>query len=232
MKLDGSQWISPQEALAIVAAGCPEAETEAAAKELIEIKLTEGTLLARPTSTYYFRSCHAAKGHLGGTHELSFQLEKPAMVIPAAFWLEALREGVFRKFDYALGEFVFDGRRPNLSEMYYGKACDVLFHRNGLLPINISRHDVQAKGDSIKSKRGRLPEYDWLGAMAHIAALAHTDNALYPQTGEPSASSIARVMEAWFHSTAGKSPADSELRKRAALVMTEINALKINCAGK
>lgn len=129
---------------------------------------------------------------------------------------------------------------------YKGYAHGVIIHRSGIADILGEKRQPGRRGIDGKpvipvpdaaevgppllpaaSRRGRLPTYDWTGALAHVAALAHGSDGLFPETGdEPTASHIARLMEAWFISKNEKSPADSELRKYAGKVIIEINALK------
>jgi hypothetical protein len=72
-----------------------------------------------------------------------------------------------------------------------------------------------------RAARGRTAKWDWEGAIAHIAAVANTPDGL--PTGHGAQAKIARLLSDWFAQAEGESPADSELRLRAANVMTALD---------
>ncbi len=70
---------------------------------------------------------------------------------------------------------------------------------------------------AIRSNGGRPRKYDWEGALIHIAALANHPDGL--PTGSGAQAEIARRIADWFEGSGGETPADSEIRRRAARIM-------------
>ena len=68
-----------------------------------------------------------------------------------------------------------------------------------------------------RNKGGRPPKWDWEGALIHIAAVANKPDGL--SSGRGAQAKIAEMIRDWFIQTTGDSPADSEIRKRAKLVI-------------
>lgn len=79
---------------------------------------------------------------------------------------------------------------------------------------------------TIGHSRGRPPKYDWEGALAHVTAVANTPDGL--ETGPGAQAAIERLITDYFARTSnnGTAPCESEIRKRASLVMKAIEALK------
>lgn len=67
---------------------------------------------------------------------------------------------------------------------------------------------------------GRSRKWDWEGALAHIVSIANTPDGL-PE-GHGAQAAIERMMLDWFTSTANGAPQESEIRKRAAQVMSAV----------
>jgi hypothetical protein len=71
-----------------------------------------------------------------------------------------------------------------------------------------------------KAKVGAPRIYDWERALAHVAAVANTDDGLFSADGTTiTASRISEIMAEWFSSEGKAEPARSLLNAKAALVM-------------
>ncbi|NOW44534.1 hypothetical protein FHW96_000676 [Novosphingobium sp. SG751A] len=70
----------------------------------------------------------------------------------------------------------------------------------------------------IRRKVGKPREWDWDGALLHLAALSHGSNdGLFRQDGsDPNQSDIARILSNWFIDQTDDSPSDSQLRAYGA----------------
>lgn len=68
-----------------------------------------------------------------------------------------------------------------------------------------------------KNKGGRPPTWDWEGALIHVTAIANTPDGL--PSGRGAQAWIEGVLQDWFIQTAGSSPSEGEIRKRASAVM-------------
>lgn len=249
MALENEEWLFVREAVDLIQ---PRFEYEGEAETVLLRRLSVGTLLAWETgAARYWRDKDWAV-----EHEISFG-EGP---IPKAFWEHFLHardawhtKGKQAQVEetWATGDFSFSFPIGDWGT-YHGYAHGVLVHRSGIADILGEKrqpgrrgandtpvislpaaNEMELSAPPAASRRGRLPTYDWNGALAFIAALAHGNDGLYPDTGgEPSASHIARLMETWFISKCEKAPSDSELRKYAGKVLAEINALKLSPADK
>lgn len=71
-----------------------------------------------------------------------------------------------------------------------------------------------------KNKGGRPPIWDWDGAMTHIIAIANMPDGL--PSGRGAQASIEGSLHDWFIQTAGNSPSESEIRKRASAIMKRL----------
>ncbi|WP_347269707.1 hypothetical protein [Rhizorhabdus histidinilytica] len=71
-----------------------------------------------------------------------------------------------------------------------------------------------------KNKGGRSGKLDWEGALIHLIRLANTPDGL--PLGKGAQAEIERIISAWFIRQTGKSPAESEIRKRASPIMRQI----------
>lgn len=249
MALENEEWLFVREAVGLIYA---RFEHEGEAETALLRRLTVGTLLAWETGVArYWQEKDWADER---------DIELGDGPIPKEFWEHFLqaREAWRTKGNRAeteetweTGDFSFTLPIADFCT-YKGYAHGVLVHRSGIADILGEKRQPGRRGSGAKAvlpapaasemelqappaaiRRGRLPTYDWTGALAHVAALAHGSDGLFLETGgEPTASHIARLMEAWFISKNEKAPADSELRKYAARVVVEINALKLPPADK
>jgi hypothetical protein len=249
LALEYEEWLFVREAAGLIGS---RFEHEGQAEQALLRRLAVGTLLAWETGAIRYWQ------EKDWSDERDIELGKDP--IPKEFWehfLEA-RDSCRKKGNHAeveetweTGDFSFSLPIGDICT-YKGFAHGVLVHRSGIADILGEKRQPGPRGaDSkplipvpdateagalsgqIASRRGRVPIYDWTGALAHVAALAHSSDGLFLESGaEPSASHIARLMEAWFIGKNQKAPADSELRKHATKVLVEINALKLLSADK
>lgn len=70
---------------------------------------------------------------------------------------------------------------------------------------------------------GRPRKHDWEGALIHIATLANHPDGL--PSGPGAQAEIARRIADWFAGSVGETPADSEIRRRAARIMQALEAV-------
>ncbi|GMM61833.1 hypothetical protein NUTIK01_26100 [Novosphingobium sp. IK01] len=75
-----------------------------------------------------------------------------------------------------------------------------------------------------RSPVGRPPKWDWEGAMAHIAAIAHHPDGL--PTGPGAQARIEELIANWFNSQVQDTPAVSQIRQRAAKIMRMVEKPK------
>lgn len=71
---------------------------------------------------------------------------------------------------------------------------------------------------------GRPPKWDWEGALAHLMGVAQQPDGL--PTGAGAQARIEQLIADWFVSTAGDSPAESQIRSRAQSIMRSIEKPK------
>ena len=249
MALENEEWLFVREAVGLIKS---RFEHDGQAETALLRRLTVGTLLAWETGAIrYWQEKDWADER---------EIEVGNDPIPKEFWEHFLQareawhgnrrraesEETWETGDFSFSLPVADG------STYKGYAHGVLVYRTGIADILGERRQPGRRGADSKplipipdvneagipvpptaSRRGRSPIYDWTGALAYVAALAHGNDGLFSETGEePTASHIARLMEAWFVSKCEKAPADSELRKYAGKVIVEINALKLLPADK
>lgn len=246
--LDSEEWLPAAQALAEVLTAYASSTDDGwggpptgKAQQAILGRLAAGTLLARP-SPKIDRQGHAFEFWQEGDDLRSSHLPLDAATnaVPKVFWCEYLDRDSTKHADWLAGDFSFDRQGQDFeSRGASGSAHGVSFNRSGLPGVVRQLPAIQPAADqhggrSVPGKRGRPTEWDWIGALAHVAAFAHhSPDGLHPDGGgEPTGSHIARLMEAWFIGTAGKPPADSLLRKHAALIMVELNTLKSKAANK
>lgn len=244
MALETEEWLFAREAVGLIYS---RFEHDGEAEAALLRRLTVGTMLAWETgAARYWQEKDWAEER---------DIELGDGPIPKEFWEHFVQarnawrtKGGRAETEeiWETGDFSFTMPIADFCT-YKGYAHGVLVHRSGIadilgekrqpgrrgsggkpvIPVPASC-EVQLQAPPAASRRGRLPTYDWAGALAHVAALAHSSDGLFPESGgEPTASHIARLMEAWFIGKNDKSPADSELRKYAGRVIVEINALKL-----
>ena len=126
-------------------------------------------------------------------------------------------EGTFRASQFEEEPVAgFEGLSPRIDRI----AFDVYFELPALEAMSRS---IGTTAPSQRITAGRPQKWDWEGALAHLAAIANTPDGL--PSGHGAQSAIAKKMGEWFAAKDGDSPADSELRKRAAMIMASIDAL-------
>jgi hypothetical protein len=72
-----------------------------------------------------------------------------------------------------------------------------------------------------KNEGGRPQKWDWESALIHVIAEANTVDGLPTDRGAQA--QIEKIISEWFMRTTGNSPAVSEIRKRANVVMKAIS---------
>ncbi|MCC6828597.1 MAG: hypothetical protein IT550_10260 [Novosphingobium sp.] len=246
MTLENEEWLFAREAVALIS---HLFEHEGQAEAALLRRLSVGTLLAWETG--------AARFWWEKDWATDIEIELGDGPLPKDFWNKLIlsisnsnykNNGILSNQSWETGDFSFTW--PAGSDCtYIGYAHGVLFHRQGIADIlgetripsrrnskiiitpTPSFNDIDPPVAPILARRGRSQTYDWAGALAHIAALAHSRDGLFPEGGgEPSASHIARLMETWFIGKDQKAPADSQLRDYASKVIIEINSLKMQDA--
>jgi hypothetical protein len=77
---------------------------------------------------------------------------------------------------------------------------------------------------SLKSSGGRAPRWNWEGALIELIGVGHLDGLPIDKTpdGRGGQAEIERLMAAWFMAEYGEHPSESEIRKRATLIMQRI----------
>lgn len=244
-------WISAAQALAEVirrfraATAIDEKKAQLGAIEAMLQRLTAGTLRASPRGLFqpnpnpddWRQWFHVRLTPPDDSTEEIYPDTKPEWkfcAVPPEFWRLFLNGDHGCVANWDSGDFYLhdvvaaDG-------IWNGMARDVYFDRERLpgMPGDpsppTSPTEVHSdKADVPKRSGGRIPEYDWIGAIAHLVAIANGPNGLDP-TGkgqERNASHIARLMEAWFDTTIGDRPSDSMVRKYASQVVGAINDLE------
>ena len=84
--------------------------------------------------------------------------------------------------------------------------------------IELPRRSEVALGD--RPNLGRPRTWDWDSASAHLISIAQTPDGL--PVGPGAQAQIERLVSDWFMSSAGNSPADSQIRKHVAKIIKAI----------
>lgn len=71
---------------------------------------------------------------------------------------------------------------------------------------------------------GRPPKWDWEGAIAHIASIAQHPDGL--PTGPGAQARVEELIAEWFANEVGETPSASQVRQRAAKIMSMIETPK------
>lgn len=135
--------------------------------------------------------------------------------------------------DYSLGEAIFpsedlfytDFERPEYEAEIEGLSFD-FGAVELLLPHMQFRPSDSFMADNNDRKRriGRPPKWDWEGAMAFIVSLAQTPDGL--PTGPGAQARIEELIAGWFEEEGGDSPAPSQVRQRAAIIIRNLERPK------
>lgn len=90
-----------------------------------------------------------------------------------------------------------------------------------MLPVyNLELQDTP-RSKPVKSGRiGRPRKWDWDGAMAYIVSVAQHPDGL--PTGDGAQAKIENMISDWFVSQTGDSPATSQIRQRASVIIASI----------
>ncbi len=226
------EWIASREALRLVSEvyalhDLEEYESEeqrkraasARAADAMLRRLTEGTLLARPAWFHFVQGSHN-----DGTEHVIRLPEKDRVISPN-FWRILRRVQALAAIDWTAGDFSFDDFDAGVYAI--GSATSVKFDRVGLPALDLLSSKPKP------NTGGATRKWDWDGALVHLAALAHdSPNGLFRDDGnDPNQSDIARHLQAWFISTRGDAPEDSQLRKYGRLFVIELNAVKSRAAN-
>lgn len=81
-----------------------------------------------------------------------------------------------------------------------------------------------AQSNDHRGKIGRPQKWDWEGALAHVVCAAHHPDGL--PTGSGAQAKIEGMISDWFMREAGDTPAQSQVRQRAAKVMQMLKTPK------
>lgn len=137
------------------------------------------------------------------------------------------------RFNLAICPPETDYRTPGYVEEWYS-ARDIMVNlpdtsNEPVAPSVVLMPDENAFG---ASKGGAPRRWDWDGAMAYLAALAHysPDGLIREDGTDPNSSDIAEHLLSWFVRTKGVEPSNSMLRKYGARFVAELNALKLGAA--
>ena len=87
-------------------------------------------------------------------------------------------------------------------------------------PLPMRFDEAPAHPPKPKGGPGRARKWDWDGALAHIAAVANRPDGL-PE-GHGAQAAVERMIAEWFVARTDGSPPESEIRKRAAQVMSAV----------
>ena len=126
-------------------------------------------------------------------------------------WLSTA-EGTFSRFN-----------RESTQRVVLGDLCCSLVQIELLAPqaaapALIAQSQVT---EPVRGGPGRRPKWDWESALASVAAIANSVDGL--PTGIGAQAEVERALAEYFTSQSGGSPAESELRKRASLIMQAID---------
>ncbi|WP_324262082.1 hypothetical protein U4960_02740 [Altererythrobacter sp. H2] len=151
-------------------------------------------------------------------------------IIPKDFWAYVRRFRMPEHQDWLSGDFTVECLQDR--QYVAGYAHAVRFERAGLPLVN----EPSAISQAITATRGgpgAPRRWDWDGALAHLAALAHfSADGLHRADGtEPNQSDIARQLGDWFIGNGGECPENSQLRTYGKRVVQEINTLKLLAAN-
>jgi hypothetical protein len=124
-------------------------------------------------------------------------------------------------------EFLFEGAEEDLGTA--DRYAEVDYHLEGMC-FEFSAIEMMAPGTSDltglraleklrprRSEVGRPRKWDWEGALTEVIKVANTPDGL--PDGYGAQASIERAIADWFASTAGSSPPESEIRKRASDIL-------------
>lgn len=114
---------------------------------------------------------------------------------------------------------------PGERETLVGTFSELSFELSAMEMLAPGANSPQPTSKQITtpSKRiGRPAKWDWEGALTHVTALANLPDGL-PE-GSGAQAQVARLINDWFVANTGDAPAESEVRKRASMIMGALEA--------
>jgi hypothetical protein len=119
-------------------------------------------------------------------------------------------EWCISEFDDPLFDFYISGLK------FEAQAIELMLPTSSL-SANIERQERP----KVAARIGRPRSWDWDGAMAHIVAKAQTPDGL--PTGHGAQAAIEAMIAEWFETETGGSPATSQIRTKASMIMSAIS---------
>ena len=120
-----------------------------------------------------------------------------------------------------LSEFDNSELEVELREMCFEQSAIEMLAPGAPMAKSLTVGDLHAQRPKPAGGPGRSRKWDWEGALAHIVSIANTPDGL-PE-GHGAQAAIERMMLDWFSATASGTPQESEIRKRAAQVMSALD---------
>lgn len=220
-------WLPIRQAVAEVAPSyeavmhCTPAEATEHAWEAIWRRLRLGMASARARRWYLHFSNHKEQSVHNNTE------------VDSGFWY-VLYSGEL-EIDWVAGEFSCFRDDGELNESQSGATANAYAH-GAAWGVDVAREDLPIIGDAnemtnrasldryelrLGRDRGRPRKWDWEGALSGIVAEANSNPDGLP-AGYGAQAEIARMLADWFSAHQSGQPTDSELQKRARLVLSAV----------
>lgn len=117
-------------------------------------------------------------------------------------------------------EFEHSTLEVRLSGMCFELSAIEMLAPGAPSPLPIRFDEAAVPPMKSRGGPGRARKWDWDGALAHIAAVANKPDGL-PE-GHGAQAAVERMIAEWFVARTDGSPPESEIRKRAAQVMSAV----------
>lgn len=133
-------------------------------------------------------------------------------------------------YEENLRAYFFDEEEMFVSELpradYAVNMSGLCFPRESIEMLQPSVELEPAAGLKVEgsARLGRPRMWDWEGATAHLLGIAQTPDGL--PTGQGAQAQIERLIADWFLTSAGNSPAESQVRQHATKIMAALKRPK------
>lgn len=134
--------------------------------------------------------------------------------------LTHLEKSLFEEAEEFNTEFDHSILEVRLSGMCFELNAIEMLAPGAQCPLPMRFDEVANPATKPKVGPGRARKWDWDGALAHIAAIANRPDGL-PE-GHGAQAAVERMIAEWFITRTDGSPPESEIRKRAAQVMSAV----------